>query len=199
MPPEDHDPALGKLRSCGKPPPTADVRILGEDGQTMPANEVGEITYRSKSLMKGYWKNDEATAKSIQNGWFYTGDAGYLDEDGYLYIHDRIKDMIVSGGENVYPAEVENALFDHPAIGDVAVIGVPDEKWGEAVKAVVVLKPGMSATQEEIIAHSRTKIAGYKVPKSIDFTDVLPRNPTGKLLKRELRKPYWEGKERQIN
>ena len=107
--------------------------------------------------------------------------------------------MIVSGGENVYPAEVENALFDHPAIGDVAVIGVPDEKWGEAVKAVVVLKPSMSATQEEIIAHSRTKIAGYKVPKSIDFTDVLPRNPTGKLLKRELRKPYWEGKERQIN
>jgi acyl-CoA synthetase (AMP-forming)/AMP-acid ligase II len=165
----------------------------------MPANEVGEITYRSKSLMKGYWKNDEATAKSIQNGWFYTGDAGYLDEDGYLYIHDRIKDMIVSGGENVYPAEVENALFDHPAIGDVAVIGVPDEKWGEAVKAVVVLKPSMRATQEEIIAHSRTKIAGYKVPKSIDFTDVLPRNPTGKLLKRELRKPYWEGKGRQIN
>jgi acyl-CoA synthetase (AMP-forming)/AMP-acid ligase II len=199
LPPEDHDPALGKLRSCGKPAPTAEVRILGEDGQTMPANEVGEITYRSKSLMKGYWKNDEATAKSIQNGWFYTGDAGYLDEDGYLYIHDRIKDMIVSGGENVYPAEVENALFDHPAIGDVAVIGVPDEKWGEAVKAVVVLKPSMRATQEEIIAHSRTKIAGYKAPKSIDFTDVLPRNPTGKLLKRELRKPYWEGKGRQIN
>jgi long-chain acyl-CoA synthetase len=107
--------------------------------------------------------------------------------------------MIVSGGENVYPAEVENVLFDHPAIGDVAVIGVPDEKWGEAVKAVVVLKPGMSATQEEIIIYSRTKTAGYKVPKSIDFTDVLPRNPTGKLLKRELRKSYWEGKGRQIN
>ena len=107
--------------------------------------------------------------------------------------------MIVSGGENVYPAEVENALFDHPAIGDVAVIGVPDEKWGEAVKAVVVLKPGSTASEEEIIAHSRAKIAGYKIPKTVDFAEVLPRNPTGKLLKRELRKPYWEGKDRQIN
>ena len=107
--------------------------------------------------------------------------------------------MIVSGGENVYPAEVENALFDHPAIGDVAVIGVPDEKWGEAVKAVVVLKPGFTGSEQEIIAHSRTKIAGYKIPKSVDFAEVLPRNPTGKLLKRELRKPYWEGKDRQIN
>ena len=107
--------------------------------------------------------------------------------------------MIVSGGENVYPAEVENALFNHPAIGDVAVIGVPDDKWGEAVKAVVVLKPGAEATEDEIISYSRTKIAGYKIPKSIDFTDVLPRNPTGKLLKRELRKPYWQGKDRQIN
>ena len=149
--------------------------------------------------MKGYWNKPEATAKSIQNGWFNTGDAGYLDEDGYLYIHDRIKDMIVSCGENIYPAEVENALFAHPAVGDVAVIGVPDDKWGEAVKAVVVLKPGTSASEEEIINHVREKIAGYKVPKSIDFTDMLPRNPTGKLLKRELRKPYWEGHERQIN
>ncbi|MDB2621543.1 AMP-binding protein [Porticoccaceae bacterium] len=170
-----------------------------DDSRYLGRYEVGEIIYQSKALMKGYWRNDEATAKAIQNGWFHTGDAGYLDEDGYLYIHDRIKDMIVSGGENVYPAEVENALFDHEAVGDVAVIGVPDEKWGEAVKAVIVLKPGMAATEDEIIAHSRTKIAGYKVPKSIDFTDVLPRNPTGKLLKRELREPYWQGKERQIN
>ena len=141
----------------------------------------------------------QSHSPSMQNGWFYTGDAGYLDKDGYLYIHDRIKDMIVSGGENVYPAEVENALFDHKAVGDAAVIGIPDEKWGEAVKAIIVLKPGASATEEDIIAHSRTKIAGYKVPKSIDFTDVLPRNPSGKILKRELRKPYWEGKEREIN
>jgi len=199
LPPEDHDPARGKLRSCGKVAETAEIQILGEDGEILAANQVGEIAYKSKSLMKGYWNKPDATAKSIQNGWFYTGDAGYLDEDGYLYIHDRIKDMIVSGGENIYPAEVENALFAHPAVGDVAVIGVPDDKWGEAVKAVVVLKPGTSASEEEIVPHVREKIAGYKVPKTIDFTDVLPRNPTGKLLKRELRKPYWEGHERQIN
>jgi acyl-CoA synthetase (AMP-forming)/AMP-acid ligase II len=199
LPPEDHDPALGKLRSCGKPAATAELRILDDQGQVLPPNKVGEIVYQSKSLMKGYWKNSEATAKSIQDGWFFTGDAGYLDEDGYLYIHDRIKDMIVSGGENVYPAEVENALFAHEAVGDVAVIGVPDDKWGEAVKAIIVLKPNSEANEADIISHCRDKIAGYKVPKSIDFTDVLPRNPSGKLLKRELRKPYWEGKNRQIN
>jgi acyl-CoA synthetase (AMP-forming)/AMP-acid ligase II len=199
LPPEDHDPALGKLRSCGKPAPTAEICILGEQGKRLPPNEVGEIVYQSKSLMKGYWNKSEATAKSIQDGWFFTGDAGYLDEDGYLYIHDRIKDMIVSGGENVYPAEVENALFAHEAVGDVAVIGVPDDKWGEAVKAIIVLKPNSEANEADIISHCRDKIAGYKVPKSIDFTDVLPRNPSGKLLKRELRKPYWEGKTRQIN
>ncbi|MDG1748038.1 MAG: long-chain-fatty-acid--CoA ligase [Porticoccaceae bacterium] len=199
LPPEDHDPALGKLRSCGKPAATAEVRILGEQGQLLPPNEVGEIVYQSKSLMKGYCNNSEATAKSIQDGWFFTGDAGYLDEDGYLYIHDRIKDMIVSGGENVYPAEVENALFAHEAVGDVAVIGVPDDKWGEAVKAIIVLKSNTEASEADIISHCREQIAGYKVPKSIDFTDVLPRNPSGKLLKRELRKPYWEGKTRQIN
>jgi acyl-CoA synthetase (AMP-forming)/AMP-acid ligase II len=199
LPPEDHDPALGKLRSCGKPAPTAEICILSEQGKRLPPNEVGEIVYQSKSLMKGYWNKSEATAKSIQDGWFFTGDAGYLDEDGYLYIHDRIKDMIVSGGENVYPAEVENALFAHEAVGDVAVIGVPDDKWGEAVKAIIVLKPNSEANEADIISHCRDKIAGYKVPKSIDFTDVLPRNPSGKLLKRELRKPYWEGKTRQIN
>ncbi len=155
---------------------------------------------RDASVLKGNWTRPETTGEAMYEfGWFDSGESGYLDDEDFLVVGDRVKDMIITGGENVYPAEVENALFDHPAIGDVAVIGVPDEKWGEAVKAVVVLKPSMSATQEEIIAHSRTKIAGYKVPKSIDFTDVLPRNPTGKLLKRELRKPYWEGKGRQIN
>ena len=165
----------------------------------MQANAVGEILYRSGALMKGYWKNDQATAKAVQDGWFYTGDAGYLDEEGYLFIHDRIKDMIVSGGENAYPAEVENALFGPAKIADVAVIGVPDTKWGEAVKAVVVLKSGETTSEQEIIDFAKTKIAGYKVPKSVDFTDALPRNPTGKLLKRELRAPYWDNKERQIN
>jgi len=197
--PEDHEPSRGKLNSCGKAGPGSQVRIIGAQAVDAAPNVVGEIAYASACLMKGYWKNDEATAKAIVDGWFYTGDAGYLDEDGFLYIHDRIKDMIVSGGENVYPAEVENALADHPAVADVAVIGVPDEKWGEAVKAVVVLKPGETANEADIIQYTKRKIAGYKTPKSIDFVDVLPRNPTGKLLKRELRAPYWENQERQIN
>jgi acyl-CoA synthetase (AMP-forming)/AMP-acid ligase II len=122
-----------------------------------------------------------------------------LDEDGYLYIHDRVKDMIISGGENVYPAEVENALYSHPKIADVAVIGVPDEKWGEAVKACVVLKVGEELSQADIIAHARGHIAGYKCPKSVDFISALPRNPSGKILRRELRAPYWEGRERAVN
>ena len=149
--------------------------------------------------MKGYWGRPEATAAAIRDGWFHTGDAGYFDEDGYLFIHDRLKDMIVSGGENVYPAEVENAVFAHPAVADVAVIGVPDEKWGEAVKAVVVLKPGAEVTTDDIIAFVRERIAGYKVPKSIDVVSALPRNPSGKVLRRELRAPYWAGRERQVN
>ena len=129
----------------------------------------------------------------------HTGDAGYLDEDGYVYVHDRVKDMIVSGGENIYPAEVENALFGHPAVADVAVIGVPDDRWGEAVKAVIVLKPGQKAAADELIGFARTRIAGFKCPKTIDFIAELPRNPSGKVLKRELRKPFWEGRERQVN
>jgi acyl-CoA synthetase (AMP-forming)/AMP-acid ligase II len=196
--PEDHKPARGKLRSCGKAYPGTEIVILGDDGQNMQANEVGEIIYRSSSVMKGYWKNEAASAKAIQNNWFYTGDAGYLDDEGFLFIHDRIKDMIVTGGENVYPAEVENALFSHEAIADAAVIGVPDKKWGEAVKAVIVLKSGATLSEKQIITYVKTKIAGYKVPKSIDFTDALPRNPTGKLLKRELRAPYWKDQERQV-
>src|SRR5262249_32008050 len=134
-----------------------------------------------------------------KDGWLWTGDAGYRDNDGYIYIHDRVKDMIVSGAENIYPAEVESALFGHPAIADVAVIGVPDAVWGEAVKAVIVLKPAAAATAKDIIAFAKPRIAGYKAPKTVDFTAALPRNATGKLLKRELRKPYWEGRERQVN
>ena len=150
--------------------------------------------------MKGYWNNPEATrAAFLPGGWLRTGDAGYFDADGFLYIHDRIKDMIISGAENVYPAEVENALIGHPAIADVAVIGVPDERWGEAVKAIVVLKPDAAATSEDIIAFARTLIAGYKLPKSIDFIPALPRNPSGKVLRRDLRAPYWVGHARRVN
>lgn len=149
--------------------------------------------------MKGYWNLPDETAKAMKGDWFYTGDAGYLDSDGYLYIHDRVKDMIVSGGENVYPAEVESALFGHPAIADVAVIGVPDDKWGEAVKAIVVLKPGAEADAAGIIAFARERIAAYKAPRSVDFVEALPRNPSGRILKRELRDPYWHGRARQVN
>ena len=199
LPPEDHDPARGKLRSCGKPSPGHEVRVVDAQGRSLPPGEVGEIVIRAPNVMKGYWNRPEATEKSIVDKWFYTGDAGYFDEDGYLYIHDRVKDMIVSGGENIYPAEVENAIFGHPAVADVAVIGVPDEKWGEAVKAVVVKKPGAEADPAAIIAWARERIAGYKLPKSVDFIEALPRNPTGKILRRELRKPYWEGRDRQVN
>jgi long-chain acyl-CoA synthetase len=161
--------------------------------------QVGEIAVRSPQVMSGYWKLPDATGRALHGDWFLTGDAGYLDASGYLYIYDRVKDMIVSGGENIYPAEVESALFAHPAVADVAVIGVPDARWGEAVKAVVVRKAGAEVTPGELIAWARERIAGYKLPKSVDFIDILPRNPTGKILKRELRKPYWEGKERLVN
>lgn len=198
LPPEAHDPALGKLRSCGRPWPGFEVECRREDGTAAAVGEVGEIAMRSTVLMKGYWNRPEATGDTVRDGWLYTGDAGYFDADGYLYIHDRVKDMIVSGGENVYPAEVENAVFGHESVADVAVIGVPDETWGEAVKAIVVLKPGASATPEDIIAFARGRIAGYKVPKSVDFIDTLPRNPSGKILRRELREPYWAGHNRRV-
>ena len=191
---------LGKLRSCGIVNPGMEVQVVDENGKPVAQGDVGEIMIRGSTLMKAYWNKPDATKDSINGeGWFASGDAGYFDADGYLYIHDRVKDMIVSGGENVYPAEVENALFSFPAVADVAVIGVPDERWGEAVKACVVLKPGESATAEEIIAFAKTRIAGFKVPKSIDFINALPRNPSGKILRRELRAPFWEGRGRMVN
>ncbi len=195
--PEGH--AAGKLRSCGKPYPGIEIEVRGADGQPVATGEVGEIVIRHDIIMKGYWNRPEATAEAITDGWFQTGDAGYFDDEGYLYIHDRVKDMIVSGGENVYPAEVENALFGHESVADVAVIGVPDDTWGEAVKAVVVLKAGAKADAADIIRFARTRIAGFKAPKSIDFVDALPRNPSGKILRRELRAPYWQGKTRNVN
>lgn len=198
--PEDHDPAKGKLRSCGKPNKGLEVKIVGADGKEVKTGDVGEIMIRGGSIMKGYWNRPDATKEAVDaDGWFRTGDAGYFDAEGFVFIHDRVKDMIVSGGENIYPAEVENALFGHPAIADAAVVGVPDDKWGEAVKAIVVLEPGQEAKPEDIIAWAKTQIASYKVPKSIDFIEALPRNPSGKILRRELRAPYWEGRERQVN
>ena len=199
--PEDHDPGGDRahlLRAAGKPWGDVELRIVDPESLTdLPDGEVGEVWVRSKQVMKGYWKNPEATARSIVDGWFRTGDAGYL-VDGYLYIHDRVKDMVVSGGENIYPAEVENALMKHEAVADVAVIGVPDDKWGETVKAVVV-RSDPELTEADLIAFAKQHLASYKCPTSVDWVDALPRNPSGKVLKTELRAPYWEGHTRRVN
>jgi acyl-CoA synthetase (AMP-forming)/AMP-acid ligase II len=159
---------------------------------------VGEIEVRGPTVTMGYWNDEEATAKAFHDGWFRTGDAGYFKESGHLFLHDRIKDMIVSGGENIYPAEVENAIFGHPDVLDVAVIGVPDPKWGEAVMAIVVPRPDGAPDPEEIVAWARERIAGYKLPKTVIFRDALPRTPSGKILRRDLREPFWSGRTRQI-
>ena len=201
LPPEDHDPAGNpRMLSAGLPMPGVEIRILGEAGETLPVGAVGEVATRSVANMAGYWNLDEATAQTISaDGWLRTGDAGYMDDAGYLFLHDRVKDMIKTGAENVYPAEVENAIYGHPDVAEVAVIGVPDAQWGEAVKAVVAAKPGTNPSAESIIAFARTRIAGFKVPKSVDFIAALPRNTTGKVLRRELREPYWAGKTRRVN
>jgi fatty-acyl-CoA synthase len=188
-----------RLFSCGRPMFGGRARIVDAHGEDLPPGEIGEIIYRGENLMAGYWRRPEATAAAMHGGWLRTGDAGSMDEDGFIFIKDRIKDMIVSGGENIYPAEVEAVLAGHPDVEDVAVIGVPDEEWGEAVKAVIVARAGSQLTDETLIEWSRDKLAGYKRPRSVDFAGSLPRNPSGKLLKRELRKPYWKGRERNIN
>ncbi|KTE75812.1 fatty acid--CoA ligase [Sphingopyxis sp. A083] len=201
LPPEDHDPEGNKrMRSAGKPLPGVEIRIIGDDGQDMPAGAVGEVVTRSSNNMLGYWNLPEATARTMTgDGWIHTGDAGYMDEDGYLYIHDRVKDMIITGGENVYPAEVESAIYGHPAVQEVAVIGIPDPKWGETVKAVVVPKPGTTVEEADIIAWARERIAPFKCPRSVDVIEALPRNASGKILRKDLRAPYWEGYERMVN
>jgi acyl-CoA synthetase (AMP-forming)/AMP-acid ligase II len=201
LPPEDHDPAGNeRMRSAGKALPGVELKIVDDDGHEMPLGEVGEVITRSSNNMVGYWNLPDASAKTMDgDGWVRTGDAGYMDADGYLFIHDRVKDMIISGGENVYPAEVESAIYGHPDVLEVAVIGVPDDKWGEAVKAVCVPKAGHSIDRDNVIAYARERIAGFKAPKSIDIIDALPRNASGKILRKDLRAPYWVGYDRQVN
>ena len=201
LPPDDHDMGDSpRMRSAGKALPGVEIRIVGETGEELPRGQVGEIVSRSTNNMLGYWNLPEATANTLSaEGWVSTGDAAYMDADGYIYIQDRMKDMIISGGENVYPAEVESAIYGHPDIAEVAVIGVPDDKWGEAVKACVVAKPGHTVDPDTVIAWARERIAAFKVPKSIDLIPELPRNPSGKILRRALREPYWAGRERRVN
>jgi fatty-acyl-CoA synthase len=200
LPPEDHDVnGNERMKSAGKALPHCEISIVDENGHEMPTGEVGEIIVRSTTNMLGYWNLPEETSKTLKEGWLHTGDAGYMDSDGYVYVHDRVKDMILSGGENIYPAEVENAIFGHDKVADVAVIGVPDERWGESVKALVVLKDNEEASEEDIITFARERIAGFKTPKTVDFIKELPRNPSGKILKKDLRKPYWEGLDRKVN
>ncbi len=203
LPAADHDPSGPRahlLRSAGKPFPWVELRIVDAEGRDCSVGDVGELWTRSAQNMKGYWNKPDETRRTITaDGWLKTGDAGYLDEDGYVFLTDRVKDMIVSGGENIYPAEIENVLAGHAAIGEVAVIGVPDEKWGETVKAVVALKSGRHADAADIIAYGKAHLAGYKCPTSVDFVPALPRNPSGKVLKKDLRAPYWAGNARRIN
>jgi long-chain acyl-CoA synthetase len=189
----------GLLRSAGRATLTTEVRVVDELGREVPRGVVGEVVVRGANVMLGYWKSPEETARVVKDGWLHTGDGGHMDEDGYLYIVDRLKDMIVSGGENVYSAEVENALAQHPDVAVSAVIGIPSDQWGEAVHAVVVQKPGATVTLEALIAHCHTLIAGYKCPRSAEFRDALPTTGAGKIQKTELRKPFWQGRTRSVN
>ena len=187
------------LKSAGKPFPGVSVAIVDSAGKKLPSFQIGEIWLKSPAKMLGYWKLPEATAKTLVDGWIHTGDAGYCDNEGYIYICDRLKDMICYAGENVYPAEIENILYEHPAIQEVGVIGVPDEDFGESIKAVVVLKAGMQAKALDIINFVRGKLADFKLPRSVEFVQTLPRTPSGKVQKGKLREKYWQGYQRQVN
>ena len=200
--PADHslDPAkVHRLASGGRAIVGCDIRVVDENDRDVPVGEIGEIIVAGATVMKGYWGQPAMTAEALRGGYMHTGDAGYLDAEGYLYVSDRIKDMIVTGGENVYSIEVENAVLTHPAIRECAVIGVPHDIWGEAVHAVVTFKAGQSATAEEIIAHCKTRIAGFKCPQTIEVRDEMPLSQANKILKTALRSPHWEGRARAVN
>lgn len=187
-----------RLASAGKPMIHNEVQVIDETGREAPMGQIGEVRIKSDLVMCGYWKNAEETSKVLRDGWVYSHDLGWFDEEGYLFIVGRTKDVIISGGENIYPREIEELLNGHPAIKEVAVVGVPDEKWGEAVKAVVVLEHGATASEEEIIEYCRSNLASYKKPRSVDFRDALPRSPLGKILKGTIREEYWRGLDRKV-
>ena len=190
---------LKRLESVGRPLAEGELRIVDEQGQDVPIGVTGEIVARSDRIMKGYWNLPQETANTMRDGWLHTGDVGRMDEDGYVYLVDRKKDMIISGGENIYSREVEEVLYMHPAVLEAAIVGVPDEKWGESVKAFVVLKGGAGASEEEIIDFCREHLASYKKPRSVEIWSELPKTASGKIKKDEIREPYWEGHERRIH
>jgi len=187
------------LRAAGRPYPNVRAKVIDEAGLEVPAGTVGEICLHSPANMVGYFENDEATATTFIDGWVHTGDAGFIDDEGYVFVNDRLKDMIISAGENIYPAEIESVVASHPALLECAVIGIPDDRWGELVKAVVVLRVGHTVKTKALIAHCRAQLADFKVPRSVDVIDALPRTPSGKVQKHILRGPYWEGHDRQVN
>jgi long-chain acyl-CoA synthetase len=196
---EDHKEGSPRLRSVGKPALGIRISTQDEDGNILPRGAIGEVCVKGGQLMREYWNKSDATAEALRGGWYHTGDAGYVDDDGYLFLVDRVKDMIVTGGENVYSAEVESAISTHPDVAQVAVIGIPDDRWGEKVHAIVVPQAGADATVESILEHTRDSIAGYKVPKSVEFrSEPLPLSGAMKVLKRDLRAPYWQGRDKKI-
>lgn len=203
LPAADHDPDgpnRHRLRAVGVPIPGAEAKVVDPGtGDTVPTGTVGEIWVKGPTVMAGYWHMPDQTEVTVTDGgWLHTGDAGYQDADGYFYIHDRVKDMIVSGGENVYPAEVENVIMSHPEVADVAVIGVPSERWGETPRAMVVRSPGSEMTEAALLAFCRERLAGFKCPTSVEWLTELPRNPSGKVLKKDLRAPFWDGRTRMV-
>jgi len=203
LPKEEHllkgtDEQMKRLTSAGIPRTDVEVKIFDENDKELPLGKMGEIVVRGEVVMKGYWRNPNATSETLRGGWLHTGDLGVMDEKGYVYILDRAKDMIISGGENIYSREIEDIILLHPAVHEVAVIGVPDETWGEAIKAIVALKEGQKATKEGIINFCKEHLASFKKPKSVEFIDAIPKNPYGKVLKRELREKYWAGEARRV-
>ena len=199
LPPSEHLPDRGRLQAAGRPYPGFQIKIIDGDGRELPTDEIGEVCIRTPAHMLEYWNLPEATATTLVDGWIHTGDAGFLDRDGFVFIRDRIKDTIIIAGENVYPAEIENALNRHPAVREVAVVGIPHERWGEAAHAYIVLEPGQQVSTRALLSSAREHLADFKIPTSVDYIDRLPRNPSGKVLRRTLRDQFWQEMARQVN
>jgi acyl-CoA synthetase (AMP-forming)/AMP-acid ligase II len=199
LPPADHKPGSPRLRAAGRPYPGVEVKIIDQTGDPLPTDEVGEVCLKTPARMLEYWANPTATEQTLIDGWIHTGDAGHLDADGYVHISDRLKDMIIVAGENIYPTEIENALSKHPAVAEAAVVGIPDDRFGEAVCAFVALRPDCQAGPRELLLFLKKSLASFKIPSRFEFVEAVPRNPSGKILRRELREVFWRGRNRQVN